>query len=1841
MKRTLASIILTSVVLMLTLVPLTVWGYALNDQNKPLSREILTEGMVLLKNENDVLPLQSTDRIAVFGSSCLYTGKTTNGFQIGGGGSSELMPDYTPVDLLSALEEAEKAGEISIYKPLADAYRNDISYIPDEQMYADARAATDKAVMIFSRYSSESSDRKAEKGDWYLSDEETDMLKKLSSLYDKVIVLVNTGGAIDTSWAVGETDGIDVEAVLFTWYPGTEGGNAIADLLLGKVNPSGKLSSTFAADLADYPSNESFDNTDYTAYTEDIYIGYRYFTTFDKKVNYPFGFGLSYTDFSLQNAAYSADENDITVTVTVANIGNVSGKEVVQVYYGAPRLADGGLLGNPKAELVGFAKTRLLAVGESETLSITFPISDMASFDDTGATGAENKSAYVLEEGDYTLYLGNSVTNALENPLGTYSVEQTRKVEQLHEYCAPTDLVTRLRDDGTYETLPTVSSDTATKPDSSNTAVRTVPETVITGRDVLAGNATIDDFLAQMSEKELVSFMVGHDGKVDNCSGAIGGSKAVRNKYLIPEIQTADGPGGLRLGRKATGWGCETLIACTWNPSLAEKMGKGVADEAKISYIDVWLAPGVNLHRHPLCGRNFEYYSEDPFLSGKMAAATVEGAQSNGLYVAIKHFVANEKEDNRNLIDSRISQRALRELYLKPFEICLKQENSPRFVMSSYNYLNGYEASERYDLLNGILRREFGFEGVILTDWYNDSDPVKELRAGINVKMPIGSESKLLTAVQNGVITRSELIEAVKPTVSAIFDSRKIAEISSQTVYAEGVSTIPAENCYRTDGSVYKNDFLMNIGHYDARNNFIPCYLHYFIDVESDGYYLLSFSALNESGKHHSDCVDVFVDGKQCKNISYQNNYLSADYSFAKKECGVVYLPEGEHSLCIKIKNYFGRLDGILFEPTEKPEIDPLTIVTLSYSSERNTIGTLPSSYNGTFGEKVTLPSVSLRRYGYTFEGWTDGDNTYFNGDVLTLTEDVTLQAVWTPDVSDGYTYRFVSVPTYTGSLPEDVQTDKNSLVILSCTAAKVGYTLSGFTDGKRIYKIGDTVTSDGSTVLSAVWAKENSDLERIVLDGTRPDFDNSTLYASGSSTAVLTSDPANTEAYAYYVQAKNGAVYSSFCYRNTQAGFPLKAGHTYDISLEYYVTGINKNGVETTTEAKASAYINIEYSGTPHLIASDSAEIGQWRKITTSHTVDSDFVASQNDLLSVYINPDTDNTAGFNFYITSFSVIDRTSTVTFASRETYSGTLPSSIDVTNNAAFALPTTDIRRDGYSFDGWTNGETTYRPGESFTVTKNTTFYAVWTPSGRILEPKPGDTLTDMMTLSFKPFTVVNNPDNASEKVFYTDYGIYIANTHGLISLEKGHTYKFSIDVRPNEARSFVMFFHKDKSASPETFIYTGIGSASAQTWTTLSTTFTLDSSYNPVSGNTLQIQIQGSNTPYYFRNLTLTDLTPQTRFTVSFESDGSLIGTLPDTQTVKQGDSFVLPNCTAKRPGYVFDGWQIGTTYHLVGDSVVPTADTKVCAVWLKQSVVFALRPEKSYSDVKTFSWNALTVASNPDNTSETVFRTENGIYIENTGGLLNLQAGATYRLTFDIRPDQKIQSLALFCHKDKSASPESFIYQGIGSAEANVWTTLTTEFTLDSYNNISGNTMQIQISGTNTPYYIRNIVLEGVPNYTVSYTDKDGHVTEIVDLYGTTSTSYTPKKELIGSSFYTLTVNGKTQICAADVPIVITEKNTVLTPYFPTRPQILEYVTTDGKATVKLLVKEAGDYTVAFAHFETNRFQNIAFASLSVKEAGIYTVSPTTNIALGTKDRIMLYGKMDKLIPLCEAFTVS
>ena len=440
----------------------------------------------------------------------------------------------------------------------------------------------------------------------------------------------------------------------------------------------------------------------------------------------------------------------IVGVVTVKNVGNFSGKEVVQLYYSAPQ----GLLGKPAKELCAYKKTKLLAPGESETLAMSFDIGDMASFDDLGKV---RKSAYILEKGEYNFYMGTSVRD-VEKLDFTYTVEETRVTQQLKQWCKPFELKKRMLSDGNFEELPTGEKSYYYGKAADINA--NAPKDV-TKFDEVGESITLDEFIKQFTLEELMDFVGGKAPTGVANTGCFGGLE----RLDVPPIPTADGPAGLRLntetGKYTTAWPCATLLACTWNPELIEKVGAAGGAELRENNLGIWLAPALNIHREPLCGRNFEYYSEDPLVAGKCAAAATRGIQSQKVAVSIKHFACNNKEANRFGSDSRISERALREIYLKGFEICVK-EAKPWTLMSSYNLINGQHTSESYELLTGILRDEWGFDGMVTTDWGVKNDPVKEVKAGNDMKMHVGYPEDLKAAYDKGELTRADLELCVK-----------------------------------------------------------------------------------------------------------------------------------------------------------------------------------------------------------------------------------------------------------------------------------------------------------------------------------------------------------------------------------------------------------------------------------------------------------------------------------------------------------------------------------------------------------------------------------------------------------------------------------------------------------------------------------------------------------------------------------------------------------------------------------------------------------------------------------------------------------------------------------------------------------------------------------------------------------------------------------------------------------------------------------------------------------------------------------------------------------------------
>ena len=760
-----------------------------------LSRDVAKEGMVLLKNRENVLPLKKGSKVALFG-------KGTFDYVKGGGGSGDVTVEYVR-NLYDGFRSLE--GEVSVFEELADFYRENVKQqraegkmpgmtaepaVPDELM-KKARAYTDTAVISICRFSGEGWDRTTkqggterdgqmmeegivdlaaktfEDGDFYLSHGERALVDAVKSLFDRVIVVMNVGGMVDTCWFREEDR---IQSVLMAWQGGMEGGIAAAELLMGHGNPCGKLADTFARRLEDYPSTAGFhESEDYVDYTEDIYVGYRYFETIPgaaEKVNYPFGFGLSYTTFSLSMPLVEQQGDDLRVSVSVCNTGDVAGKEVVQVYYSAPQ----GKLGKPARELAAFRKTRLLEPGETQTVYLHFKVTDMASYDDLGKVA---ESAYVLEKGEYHFYVGTSVRDTVEDNY-VLVLEEDRVVEQLSRKMAPTRLKKRMLSDGTFEELPQgepYDTDESVlerrRPedyDGQLPSVRfqqghqfTKPrKNVHSLNEVAEGKLTMQEFLAQLSDRELAELLGGQPNTgVANTFGY-----GNLPEYGVPAIMTADGPAGLRIrpecGVCTTAWPCATLLACTWDPNLVEKAGRAGGAEVKENNICVWLTPAVNIHRSPLCGRNFEYYSEDPCLTGKMAAAMVKGIQSNHVAATVKHFALNNKETNRRNSDSRASERAIREIYLKAFEIIVR-EAKPWSIMSSYNIINGHRASENRELLEDILRGEWGFDGMVTTDWWTFGEHYKEVKAGNDMKMGCGFPDRLLEAMEKGALTREEM----------------------------------------------------------------------------------------------------------------------------------------------------------------------------------------------------------------------------------------------------------------------------------------------------------------------------------------------------------------------------------------------------------------------------------------------------------------------------------------------------------------------------------------------------------------------------------------------------------------------------------------------------------------------------------------------------------------------------------------------------------------------------------------------------------------------------------------------------------------------------------------------------------------------------------------------------------------------------------------------------------------------------------------------------------------------------------------------------------------------------
>ena len=711
-----------------------------------LARQATAEGCVLLENEGQALPLREGERVAVFGRMAFHYYKS-------GLGSGGLVNTRYVVGILDALKDCK---EIRLDEKLMGIYEDWIRENPfdegqgwgrvpwcqkemevTDEMLGCARD-NDVSLVIIGRTAGEDQDNNAGPGSYCLTETEEDMIRRVCQVSKRTVVVLNVGNIIDMSWVKK----YHPQAVLYAWQGGQEGGNGVADVLTGKVCACGKLTDTIAQSIEDYPSTENFGDPFKNYYKEDIYVGYRYFETFAKdKVLYPFGYGLSYTSFGIKAEILKNSEEELTVAAEVVNTGAVKGKEVVQVYAKVPQ----GKLGKTARRLIRFAKTGELKPGEKEEVVIVIPKYDLASYDDSGVTG--HKSCYVLEEGTYEISVGSDVRSA--ESAGCYE-EKFRVVEKLQEACAPVEKFSRMKavlmPDGSYQA---VTEEVPVRTvDPQERRKQNLPETLAyTGDkgyklvDVLDGKVSMENFVAQIREEDLIAMFRGEgmcSPKVTpGTAAAFGGVTESMKALGIPVGCCADGPSGIRMdcGTKAFSLPNGTALGCTFNTELVGDLYEMTGKELRLNKIDSLLGPGMNIHRNPLNGRNFEYISEDPLLTGRICAAQVKAMAKSGIGSTIKHFCGNNQEVGRSTSDSVMSERCLREIYLKGFEMAVR-EGGARSVMTTYGSVNGLWTAGSYDLCTTILRKEWGFEGIVMTDWWAKSN-YEGHQAEVQVKAPM------------------------------------------------------------------------------------------------------------------------------------------------------------------------------------------------------------------------------------------------------------------------------------------------------------------------------------------------------------------------------------------------------------------------------------------------------------------------------------------------------------------------------------------------------------------------------------------------------------------------------------------------------------------------------------------------------------------------------------------------------------------------------------------------------------------------------------------------------------------------------------------------------------------------------------------------------------------------------------------------------------------------------------------------------------------------------------------------------------------------------------------------
>jgi len=796
--------------------------------NLQVAYQAACEAMVLLKNDG-ALPF-GTKKIALYGAGAIKTIK-------GGTGSGEVNERHS-VTVLEGLQnrgfeiateawlsdyERDFAADYEAYKQEKKKRINLLHLDDIMQMLFDnfrfpagrpiteadvTASGTDVCIYVLSRQAGEGGDRKAEPGDLYLSAEEETAIRFCAEHYEKFVLVINCGSSVDISFAE-EIPGIN--AIVYICQLGTQGGNALADLISGAVTPSGKLSDTWAKRYSDIPFANEYSylngNLNDEYYKEGIYVGYRYFDSFGVEPAYPFGFGLSYTDFAIHSAGVSLEQSTVRVKANVTNTGDTfSGAEVAQLYVSAPN----GTLHKEYQQLAAFEKTAVLMPGQRQELDLSFDLKTVASY-------READACYVLEAGEYVLRLGNSSRNTV--PVGVIVLEREVIVSRHCHVCPLQEPLEELKAEPyTAAELPQGLPRLILETDTIVTAEYTyeTPE--------ICPDPKVQEFLDTLTLSEMVDILVGigmFGGKTRfTLPGSVGNTTSKFWDRGLANVTLCDGPAGLRIQKRSTvdakgkvkpvemamsifesfpgfvkkfmvgnpqkdtmlyqyctAFPVANALAQTWNKGLMEQVGSAIHREMKEYGCTYWLAPAINIHRNPLCGRNFEYFSEDPRLAGQMAAAITRGIQQEeGYYVTVKHYACNNQEDNRNFVSSNLSERALREIYLRGFEYTVR-EGGAKSIMTSYNRVNGVYAPNSHDLCTKMLRNEWGFEGVVMTDWFStnkgQASSALAMAAGNDLIMPGGGyfKKEILSGVKSGLIQEEDVRRCCANVVKSIFDS--------------------------------------------------------------------------------------------------------------------------------------------------------------------------------------------------------------------------------------------------------------------------------------------------------------------------------------------------------------------------------------------------------------------------------------------------------------------------------------------------------------------------------------------------------------------------------------------------------------------------------------------------------------------------------------------------------------------------------------------------------------------------------------------------------------------------------------------------------------------------------------------------------------------------------------------------------------------------------------------------------------------------------------------------------------------------------------------------------------